>query len=683
MRDAIIIWGMTLFWLATFTVSMLYHTGGHWALPLDDSFIYFQYARQAADGYFLQYNTGATATAGATSLLYMVLLVPGFWLGLAGMEIVGYALVMGYVLLGLSAHLLLKIGTKLAGPFSGWASSLLFMACGPLLWGYLSGMEIGLFSFSILLTFYLFLQGDRRGPYAATLMILSRPEGIVLFLLLWPLLIYRKINDRIKLDWQWLMPLAAYGFQALLIYHYTGSPSASGIEAKWQFSAPHASIPGLLRAILFDFAEFIKGILAGSLGHQSSVNLYAYDGNYRRIVFAPFFALFFVVELSCRIWDEFAEHRPDAAVLAGVWFIAGILATCTLVEYDAHFNRYQQPFLPLYIMIVGLGLGRLMALKDVWGQKLGWGFSCFFALWGLMSAVFFAIAYGENCSDIRNQQIEMAHFIDASLPADAKIAINDAGALRYFANRETIDLVGLTTAGNARSWRNGSGSVFERLESMPIAQRPQYFAIFPNWFNFPEGIFLQPLHRIRVIAPSIIDAEKVLYRANWERIAKGESLYNKGLLAREWRVVDRIDIADLASENKHAYQTTVKIPGSGEANLLLALPIAGAAQAVLVDGGRTVTGGERMRVEVEMGKPALMVMRTVTGVRQHFAITANGIEIGRVDLPGGRGREWLDLAVGEIPASDMGGTIEIATHPLHFGGDLRPIIAFHYWILQP
>ena len=34
---------------------------------------------------------------------------------------------------------------------------------------------------------------------------------------------------------------------------------------------------------------------------------------------------------------------------------------------------------------------------------------------------------------------------------------------------------------------------------MPPDQRPQYFAIFPNWFNFPEGIFLQPLHRIRVL----------------------------------------------------------------------------------------------------------------------------------------------------------------------------------------
>ena len=106
-----------------------------------------------------------------------------------------------------------------------------------------------------------------------------------------------------------------------------------------------------------------------------------------------------------------------------------------------------------------------------------------------MSVGFFAVAYGENCSDIRNQQVEMARFIDAELPPDASIAVNDAGALRYFSRRQTIDLVGLTTAGNSAPWRHGSGSLFERLEAMPPDQRPQYFAIFPNWFNFSEGLF--------------------------------------------------------------------------------------------------------------------------------------------------------------------------------------------------
>ena len=677
-REGAILWGLVLLWLGVFLASMLYHTGGRLALPLDDSFIYFQYARQAAEGHFLEYNTGAEPTAGATSLLYTLLLVPGFWLGLEGMDMALYALALGVVWLGLSARLLLLLGRRLSGPFSGWVASLLFLACGPLVWGYYSGMAIGLFAFSILLTLYLCLAEDRRAPLAATLLALARPEGIALVLLLLALVAYRR-----ALNWQWGVPLGAYALQALLLAWWTGQAGASGIEAKWRFAEPHGSLPEQLRAVFFDFAEFVKGILAGSLGHQTSANLYAYDGNYRRMVFAPFVALVFVAELSNRLWSELSARQLGVAALGGAWFVGGVLLTCTLVEYDAHFNRYQQPFLPLYILFVALGLGRLEEVGEAWSSKLARGLACFFGLWGLMSVGFFAVAYGENCSDIRNQQVEMAHFIDAELPPAARIAVNDAGALRYLGRRPTVDLVGLTTAGISASWRHGSGSLFERLEAMPPDQRPQYFAIFPNWFNFPEGLFLQPLHRIRVFEPSIIDAEKVLYQARWAADLSGEAIRNPTLLAEGWRVVDKVDVADLDSERRHGYQSKVRVPGSGEANLLLVLSAADDPQALYMDGGRTVTGGERMEVVLNAGQPAAVVMRTVTGIAQHFAVLANGKKIATVELPGGPGRQWLERVVGQIAASEVSGRVEIETQPQHFGGALRPVVSFHYWFLQP
>ena len=232
---------------------------------------------------------------------------------------------------------------------------------------------------------------------------LARPEGIALALLLIVLVAYRR-----ALNWWWGVPLGVYALQALLLAWWTGEAGASGVEAKWRFAAPHGSLPEQMRAVFFDFAEFVKGILAGSLGHQTSVNLYAYDGNYRRMVFAPFVALFVLAELSYRLWGELSERKLGAAALGGAWFVGGVLLTCTLVEYDAHFNRYQQPFLPLYILFAALGLGRLDAIGGEWGRKLARGLACFFGLWGLMSVGFFAVAYGENCSDIRNQQVEMA-----------------------------------------------------------------------------------------------------------------------------------------------------------------------------------------------------------------------------------------------------------------------------------
>ncbi len=55
---------------AGFVGSMLYFTDGHLSPPLDDTYIYFQYARQIAHGKVFIYFDGDPATSGSTSFLY-------------------------------------------------------------------------------------------------------------------------------------------------------------------------------------------------------------------------------------------------------------------------------------------------------------------------------------------------------------------------------------------------------------------------------------------------------------------------------------------------------------------------------------------------------------------------------------------------------------------------------------
>src|SRR5262249_18024560 len=54
---------------------------GHAAVPLDDSFIHFQYAKRIAEGHFFSYVAGQGYTTGATSFLWPIALAPFFWLG--------------------------------------------------------------------------------------------------------------------------------------------------------------------------------------------------------------------------------------------------------------------------------------------------------------------------------------------------------------------------------------------------------------------------------------------------------------------------------------------------------------------------------------------------------------------------------------------------------------------------
>jgi len=77
-----------LLWIGIVSVAVLsYHisrlirsegaiTGGELSLPLDDSFIYLQYARVIAQGHPFVYSPGNAPTTGATSLLWPFLLLP-------------------------------------------------------------------------------------------------------------------------------------------------------------------------------------------------------------------------------------------------------------------------------------------------------------------------------------------------------------------------------------------------------------------------------------------------------------------------------------------------------------------------------------------------------------------------------------------------------------------------------
>ena len=58
-------------------------------MPVDDAYIHFQYARQAASGEPFVYNAGQDPSSGATSLLYPLILAIGYKLGFMGFNL-GY-----------------------------------------------------------------------------------------------------------------------------------------------------------------------------------------------------------------------------------------------------------------------------------------------------------------------------------------------------------------------------------------------------------------------------------------------------------------------------------------------------------------------------------------------------------------------------------------------------------------
>ena len=73
-------------------------------------------------------------------------------------------------------------------------------------------------------------------------------------------------------------------------------------------------------------------------------------------------------------------------------------------------------------------------------------------------------------------------------PADARIGLNDTGAIAYFSERQTFDIVGLTTAGEARYWVAGSASRFEHYERLAQAGKlPTHFIVYPDWMGLDRS----------------------------------------------------------------------------------------------------------------------------------------------------------------------------------------------------
>ena len=61
--------------------------------------------------------------------------------------------------------------------------------------------------------------------------------------------------------------------------------------------------------------------------------------------------------------------------------------------------------------------------------------------------------------------------------------MNDAGVIPYLTNNPFFDVMGLVTNNVAQAVHNGPDAFLNYILSLPPADRPTYFIIFPGWFD--------------------------------------------------------------------------------------------------------------------------------------------------------------------------------------------------------
>ncbi len=430
--------GVVAFYSALLVLTSLYAGGGRVygshpvlkAFPLDDSYIHLVYARSLSQRCRFEYNPGVSE-AGMSSIVWVVTESPFVLVS----RILGFSTVIAVHLLNNIMALLLALACFLfareafksfgAGLVSG--AALLFEPS--LAFSRFAGMEILLSSAALVFSALFFLKKDRAllcGLFLGVA-VLSRLENFV--------------------------------FVGLcLLCSVAGSGKARRVSG---LVIPVAAMCGLWGA----YNYFVSGSVLPNTFHAKGelfLDLLEAGRIIAHMVFRiPFFALFggflFYLAGAFFMWKRFG-FRAVPAILFPWLYIVGVASTRP--DFTAFwaftFHRYIQSCIPFLVILwaggayvllehayyrlrerSGPGSASMAVLASVIFVSSLWPLPGSLSHWREMLAW--------NCMNVYEIHVTMGKWIRENTDPDALVAVKDAGAMRYYGERRTLDMLGLNT----------------------------------------------------------------------------------------------------------------------------------------------------------------------------------------------------------------------------------------------
>jgi hypothetical protein len=622
--------------------------GGAPAVPLDDSYIHFQFARSFASGHPFVYSPGAAPVAGATSLLWPLLLALPQLLGVRGLALIPWAWGFGFSALGLLGYEATRAAERVTSDRIAWLAGVLVLAFSANTWFAASGMEV--VPLAWLLTRCArraaeWLEGDRKRLWEllllAALAPAMRPEGALGSLLVASAL-FAAATGRKR-----ILGVAALAFIALppaVYLAFTGHATQTTTLVKWLPFNPYLTFSALLETVTDNVRLFLSTLLDGQLWSA------AYIPEHSRVIAW--------LALPALIFAGQARHANARAWLLVVLGL-GILIPTTYDSFLWNRLRYLWPFAaPWLIGLVALSdqLGELAAL---WRPQLGIVRYAIASAAGVALCSKFPFALedlADSAHAISSQHVELGQWAAKNLDSEARIGVNDTGAIGYFSGHQIFDIVGLTTAGEARYWAAGAGSRFEHYEHMPRSSLPTQFFVYPAWFGIEP--LLGPCFEHRTVYATILGGETmVACTAAYWSLGTGEGAAAPELWKRT--PLDAVDVADLESERAHDYAV---LPASQMEDVVI-------TDGVVVDGARrnrhrdtfwlNVAPQARFVARLGAEAPARVTLRIAGRLIDSWLVSKRSFEEHAALLP-------VDLATG--PAE-----IEVRAETGAF-------TAAHYWV---
>jgi hypothetical protein len=589
--------------------AVLQATGGEPAVPLDDAFIHFQYARSIWEGRGFAYTPGAEPSAGATSLLWPLLLTLPYGLGLRGELVILAAWLFGWLALVALGYETRRVSERLLSADGALAAELMVLSFGGYVWYATSGMEV------VPLAWLLMRAARRSAEWAeaepdarpkptelvalAWLGPLVRPEGAIATL---SVVVTLAATARRSQRFLALAALAGAALPALVYRLFTGQSTTTTALVKWLPLNPYVQGEALLLSV-WDNVKLLFGTLL--------------NGEIWSAVFLPQgAALFLWLALPALVMVGLRQRaRFRAALILAVAF--GMFVPTTYDSFLWNRLRYLWPFMAAWFVgvaalaeLVGALVARFGGSERVRLLVSG------LAVGGLVSRLGWTLEdLGTSANAIRMQQASLGRWAAEALPKDARIGVNDTGAIAYFSNRRTFDVCGLTTPGEARYWVAGAGSRFEHYERLGASRLPTHFVVYSNWFAIPALLGDYQTER-SVPGATILGGETmVAHVASYRTLGTGA----RPELEVPCELLDEVDVADLESEATHGYDL---LYASSSLNLVV-------EEDGVADGGRSERQTERFTMSILAGgRIVSRVFGGRSGVARHF----RGGRVGRYAL---------------------------------------------------
>lgn len=640
---------------------------GHPGATLDDAYIHFQYARAIAEGHPFRFQAGEPISTGATSFLWPLVLAPFYAVGFRDEAILWPAWLLSFVALGALAYEAHALAKPLAGRAAAVGAGAMVLAFGGFAWCAASGMEVVPFAWLIAFSTRRGSEwaesSDRRSRRSLVVLVvlavlcpLMRPEGAITAMALGVVVATFPRRGAVVLKGVDVSRAEALAFVAavlapnLLLLLLSGNATSSTAQVKLLLGNPYAVMP--------DAAFANARLLVGTIldGHEWSAEFLPKGG-------APLA----VLGLATTAWrGHVTGNRARAAMVT--LLALSMFVPCLYYTFLWNRLRYLWPFATGWF--IGLAclartLASLAAKVEVRAGALGTALVAGGFAGMLASRLEWVLEdVAQSASGIDRQQVTLGRWAKANLPPEARIGVNDTGAIAYYSDRTTFDIVGLTTPAEGRYWVAGPASRLEHYERLHATSSthalPTHFIVYPGWMGL-DPVLGETLHQATVTDATILGGQTMhACEARWDHLGTGEHPWTP-----LGTIHDALDVADLESEASHAYE----LLGAREGEQTVSEDSAPDGTIVL-DGGRTNRARDRFVAKLPPGASLLGIARIESTAGTNLRVSVAERPVAHVAVLEG---PWVEVAF-EIPADARGERV-----PIEVSAEGPEFTSFHYW----